>query len=270
MTWLSLEDLLTLARRQTVEMLIFGVTFALIGLLLRRFPGRAKLSETRINVVIYVLDLLFVAPLILAAIIALDPILSRAPLAFIWSAAGHGGTALAVLVIGDLIGYWRHRLQHSPALWPAHAIHHSDRELSWFSLNRMHPVDRLGTALDTVLLAALGFPAWALGLNGLARHYYGYLIHADVPWTFGKLDLILNSPAMHRWHHSRDVHGKNFATLFSLWDRLFGTYFAPGPCEGALGVDADMGKGALGQYLYPFHAWAGSLRRLAVGARTRQ
>lgn len=44
-------------------MLIFGVTFALIGLLLRRFPGRAKLSETRINVVIYVLDLLFVAPL---------------------------------------------------------------------------------------------------------------------------------------------------------------------------------------------------------------
>ncbi len=88
MTWLSLEDLLTLARRQTVEMLIFGVTFALIGLLLRRAPGRAKLSETRINVVIYVLDLLFVAPLILAAIIALDPILTRAPLAFIWSAAG--------------------------------------------------------------------------------------------------------------------------------------------------------------------------------------
>ena len=38
----------------------------------------------------------------------------------------------------------------------------------------------------------------------------------------------------------------------------------------ALGVDAAMGKGALGQYLYPFHAWAGSLRRLAVGARTRQ
>ena len=35
-------------------------------------------------------------------------------------------------------------------------------------------------------------------------------------------------------------------------------------------VDAAMGKGALGQYLYPFHAWAGSLRRLAVGARTRQ
>ena len=102
-------------------MLIFGVTFALIGLLLRRAPGRAKLSETRINAVIYVLDLLFVAPLILAAIIALDPILTRAPLAFIWSAAGHGGAALAVLVIGDLIGYWRHRLQPGPVAGARHS-----------------------------------------------------------------------------------------------------------------------------------------------------
>ncbi|MGH6782448.1 MAG: sterol desaturase family protein [Sphingomonadaceae bacterium] len=270
MTWLSLEDLLSLARGQAVELLILGTFFALIGLLVRRLPGRAKLAETRINAVIHVLDLLFVAPLILVATAALDPILSRTPLAFIWTAAGPGVTAMAALVIGDLIGYWRHRLQHSPVLWPAHAVHHSDRELSWFSLNRMHPVDRFGTAFDTVLLAALGFPAWALGLNGLARHYYGYLIHADVPWTFGKLDLVFNSPAMHRWHHSREVHGKNFATLFSVWDRLVGTYFAPGPCEGALGVDAEMGKGALGQYLYPFRAWAGSLRRLAVATGIRR
>lgn len=264
----SIENFLSLVRGQAVEIAIVGAIFALIGLLLRRPPNRAKLAETRINAIVYVLDLLFVAPLILVATAMLEPLLSRSPLAFIWDTAGAGVAALAVLFVGDLIGYWRHRLQHSAALWPAHAIHHSDRELSWFSLLRMHPIDRFGTALDTILLAALGFPAWTLALNGLVRHHYGYLIHADVPWTFGKLDIIFNSPAMHRWHHSRDIHSKNFATLFSIWDRMFGTYYAPGPCEGPLGVDAEMGKGALGQYLYPIKEWAGSFRRLVVAART--
>jgi sterol desaturase/sphingolipid hydroxylase (fatty acid hydroxylase superfamily) len=98
-------------------------------------------------------------------------------------------------------------------------------------------------------------------LNGLARHYYGYFIHADLHWTFGKFDIVLNSPAMHRWHHSREIHDKNFATLFSIWDRAFGTYYAPGPCDGPLGVDADMGMGVAGQYLYPFRAWWNGLRK---------
>lgn len=261
---MDLDALLATARGQATEILIVGAVFAVIGLALRRLPSRQMLAETRINAIIFVLDLLFIAPLILVAIAALTPILKAGPLAFLWTAAGPGVTALAALVIGDLVGYWRHRLQHSPLLWPAHAVHHSDRALSWFSLIRMHPIDRFGTALDTVALAALGFPAWALALNGLARHYYGYLIHADLPWTFGKFDIVLNSPAMHRWHHSREVHGKNFATLFSVWDRAFGTYYAPGPCEGPLGVDADMGKGALGQYLHPLRVWWNGLRRIAA------
>jgi sterol desaturase/sphingolipid hydroxylase (fatty acid hydroxylase superfamily) len=252
---MNLNRLMEIARSQATEILIVGVVFAILGLLLRRLPSRQMRAETRTNAVIHVVDLLCIAPLISLVIVTLTPVLAASPLAFIWSAAGPGATIVAVLLVGDFVGYWRHRLQHSPLLWPAHAVHHSDRALSWFSLIRMHPIDRFGTALDTIVLAALGFPAWALALNGLARHYYGYLIHADLPWTFGKVDLLLNSPAMHRWHHSRDVHGKNFATLFSLWDRAFGTYYAPGPCDGPLGIDADMGKGVVGQYLYPLKVW---------------
>jgi hypothetical protein len=30
-----------------------------------------------------------------------------------------------------------------------------------------------------------------------------------------------------------------------------------------LGVDADMGKGAIGQYVYPLRVWSGNLRRVA-------
>jgi sterol desaturase/sphingolipid hydroxylase (fatty acid hydroxylase superfamily) len=168
-------------------------------------------------------------------------------------------------VVGDFIGYWRHRVQHTKWLWPAHAIHHSDTRLNWLSLERMHPIDQFGSALDTVLLSALGFPFWALAGNVFVRHYYGYLIHADVPWTFGKANLVMNSPAMHRWHHAREVEGSghNFATVFSMWDRMFGTYHQPGPCEVPLGVREDMGKGAVGQYLHPLKVWARALRPVA-------
>ena len=38
---------------------------------------------------------------------------------------------LLVIVLGDLLEYWTHRLSHSlPAVWPLHAIHHSPTRLS--------------------------------------------------------------------------------------------------------------------------------------------
>jgi sterol desaturase/sphingolipid hydroxylase (fatty acid hydroxylase superfamily) len=179
---------------------------------------------------------------------------------FAW--LGPIATGFLVVVVGDFAGYWRHRAQHTPWLWPAHAVHHSDRRLTWTSLDRMHPLDRLGTAMDTFVLTALGFPVWAIALNNMVRHYYGYAIHTDAPWTFGKASLLLNSPAMHRWHHARHItSGCNFATVFAVWDRLFGTFHQPGPCDAPLGVEEDLGEGAAAQYAYPFRVWWAALRR---------
>lgn len=218
--------------------------------------ARAAAAESRINLVLCAVDHLAVAPIVaLLTAWATGLLVSGMHL----PALGFGRitTCVAVVIAGDFVGYWRHRAQHSRLLWPAHAIHHSDTQLTWLSLERMHPIDRLGTAFDTVILGALGFPVWALAVNGLVRHYYGYFIHADVPWTFGKASLLLNSPAMHRWHHARDVEGSgsNFATVFAVWDRLFGTYWQPGPCAAPLGVTDNLGAGVTGQYLHPLKAW---------------
>jgi sterol desaturase/sphingolipid hydroxylase (fatty acid hydroxylase superfamily) len=190
----------------------------------------------------------------------------------LWAAIGPVPTALATVFLGDFLGYWRHRVQHTSLLWPAHAIHHSDTNLTWFTLERMHPIDRAGSMVDTLILAGLGFPPWALGVNVAVRHYYGYFIHTDAPWTFGKLGWVLNSPAMHRWHHARDIEGSgsNFATVFSVFDRLFGTYYQPGPCDQPLGVREDMGRGVIGQYLYPFRVWLKLERPAALSGREAQ
>ncbi|MDR3506474.1 MAG: sterol desaturase family protein [Caulobacteraceae bacterium] len=241
----------------------FALAVAVKGLSGALKSARAAGEETRINAILSALDQVTVGPFLTVMIATLTVTLRThglhlAPLP-LWAKIGGVPTLLATVFVGDFIGYWRHRTQHSKWLWPAHAIHHSDTALTWFSLERMHPIDRVGSMLDTILLGALGFPDWALIGNVLIRHYYGYFIHADVPWTFGKVGWVMNSPAMHRWHHTRDIDGSgsNFATVFSVFDRLFGTYYQPGPCRAPLGVREYMGKGVIGQYLYPFQVWLG-------------
>jgi sterol desaturase/sphingolipid hydroxylase (fatty acid hydroxylase superfamily) len=229
--------------------------------------ARGAAGETRINLTISLISQLTVGPLLTLFLLAMIGLLKTYGLHLqtlaVWTRVGEVPTLLAAVFIGDFIGYWRHRLQHTAWLWPAHAIHHSDTRLTWISLERMHPVDQLGSAFDTILLSALGFPFWALAGNVFIRHYWGFFIHADVPWTLGKANLVMNSPAMHRWHHARDVEGSghNFATVFSVFDRLFGTYYQPGPCQAPLGVREDMGRGVVGQYLHPLRIWWRALRR---------
>lgn len=173
------------------------------------------------------------------------------------------------IFIGDFIGYWRHRIEHTPLIWPAHAVHHSDEEMNWLTLERFHPVNRLTTfAIDYGTLIVLGLPPYAIIANFLVRHYYGFLIHADLPWTYGKASWVFVSPAMHRWHHSADKRyfQTNFATVFSVFDRAFGTYRVPGPCTSPLGVTDDMQPTLKGQFGYMFTAPA--YRRLFDGTAT--
>jgi sterol desaturase/sphingolipid hydroxylase (fatty acid hydroxylase superfamily) len=234
--------------------------------------GKAALPETRINAVLSVVDQLTVTPAVAVFIAWLSTKVRKQGLQLeapaLWATIGPAPTLFLTVLVGDFVGYWRHRAQHSKWLWPAHAIHHSDTKLTWFSLERMHPIDRLGSALDTVVLAALGFPFWAQAGNVFVRHNYGYFIHADVPWTYGRGGWLFNTPVMHRWHHARDVagSGSNFATVFSVFDRAFGTFHQPGPCEAPLGVREDMGRGALGQYLHPFKVWWAAMRAARAGA----
>ena len=224
---------------------------------------RAALPETRTNISLYAVDLLIVTPLlILPGLVLIERAMNGAGLQFVdtseWEALPAAATGFAVLFLGDMIGYFRHRIEHSRVLWPAHAVHHSDTRMTWLTLMRLHPVNRVTTAcFDAAVLALLGFPAWALVFLALVRHFYGAFIHMNLDWTFGPLGRLFVSPAMHRWHHVLDGPGvgKNFATIFSVFDQVWGTYYVPGACRDRLGVPEDMGHGALGQLWHPFKVW---------------
>lgn len=162
---------------------------------------------------------------------------------------------IGVVVVGDFVGYWRHRLEHVGWFWRSHVMHHSDRSMNWTTIYRFHPFNRLSTTvIDGVVVALVGFPWWAVTLNVFVRHFYGAFIHINRPWTLGFFRHLLVSPAMHRWHHvlEGDGVGKNFASVFSIFDRLFGTYYCPGPCDMKLGVPGVGDHELVRQYLLPF------------------
>lgn len=222
-------------------------------------------AEVRLNLAFYFLDALFVVPVVTILVATLRFVVSEYSLAVgneeFWASAGRLVTFIAVLFIGDFISYWRHRVEHTRLFWPAHVIHHSDTDMTWLTLSRFHPINRITTAaIDVFFLALLGFPTWALVANNLVRHYYGEFIHADLPWMYGPLRKIFVSPVMHRWHHARDVigTGSNFATVFSVFDRTFGTYYVPGLCNVPLGVTDDQypGTGVIRHLMHPFVAWS--------------
>jgi sterol desaturase/sphingolipid hydroxylase (fatty acid hydroxylase superfamily) len=229
--------------------------------------GRRAMSEVRLNLSWYFLDVVLVGPVVALAVAAIRAVTNRYSLEMMnvhtWESVGRPVTFFVVVFFGDFISYWRHRLEHTRWLWPAHAIHHSDTQMSFLTLARFHPVNRLVTScVDIAFLALFGFPAWALVANEIVRHYYGEFIHVDLPWMYGPLRYLFVSPVMHQWHHARDYigSGSNFATVFSVFDRAFGTHHVPGLCTGQLGVSDDLGKGIVGQFKYPFVCWLNDLR----------
>lgn len=263
-------------------LLLPAAAFAALGVAVKGrralADARRALPETRVTLLVMAVNVVLAVPLITLASTAIAAIFAARGWHLlppqIWAGLPTPLVILAAVFAGDFVGYWRHRLEHGRLLWPSHAVHHSDTEMTWLALQRFHPLNFATTILiDGTALMLLGFPAMALVANNLVRHFWGYFIHADLPWTFGPLGRIFVSPAMHRWHHAADraAYGTNFATVFALFDRMFGTWRVPGPCTAPLGVLDPMGEGAAGQLAHPFRpasyrglrAWWARRRRVA-------
>lgn len=158
------------------------------------------------------------------------------------------------LVLSDFALYWSHRLFHRGAWWKYHAVHHASKDVDWISASRFHPVNlALGTAAVDVALLLVGVSPDIFIVIGPFTTITSCLVHANLNWSFGPLRYVLVSPVFHRWHHATDVCDKNFASTFSLWDLMFGTYHMPaGQLPKTYGIeDQEMPEGLLPQLLYP-------------------
>lgn len=184
--------------------------------------------------------------------------------------AGYGPAAqlplwkqgLIVIVIGDFMGYWTHRLNHTyQKLWNFHAIHHSAEIIDWLTAVRIHPMnDVFSKGLKAIPIMLLGFSPIAVEMYVPILSSYIAFIHANVPWSYGPyFRYVLASPSFHRWHHEMDrrAWGRNYSGLFPISDVIFGTFYLPldrQPKE--FGLEGEtMTENFFGQMLYPLRNW---------------
>jgi len=108
---------------------------------------------------------------------------------------------LAGLLLLDLVGAWLvHYVEHKVKwMWKFHMVHHADTHVDTTTANRHHPGESF------------------------------FFNHANIRLP-EKLDQVISwvlvSPNMHKVHHHymRPETDTNYGNIFSVWDRLFGTY----------------------------------------------
>ena len=165
-------------------------------------------------------------------------------------------SAVTYLLLFDFTDYWRHRLQHRWGIWWAlHSLHHSQRQMSFWSDDREHLLDQLISSLWRASLGLIiGVPPVQFLVVTLISGAIEAFSHANVRLSFGPVgDRLIVSPRFHRLHHAMAVghdgvyKGCNFAAVFSIWDVLFGTanfdaaYHPTGISDQNQGVDYGMG-----------------------------
>ncbi|MFZ9002761.1 MAG: fatty acid hydroxylase family protein [Bacteroidetes bacterium] len=138
---------------------------------------------------------------------------------------------LGVLLL-DLIGaYLAHYVEHKvKPLWMIHLVHHTDQEVDTTTANRHHPFEsfiRFFFTLTGVFL--VGTPIGIVMLYQSLSLVATQFTHANIrlPEKLDRaLSWVLVSPDMHKVHHHYVLPytDSNYGNIFSIWDRLFGTY----------------------------------------------
>ena len=138
---------------------------------------------------------------------------------------------LVSMLLLDFFHYLAHLVAHHiPAIWRLHKIHHADEHVTAFSSLLHHPFESLYVAIFVTGLAVMfGVPVLVLVYFGIALAAHAVFSHADIalPQSLDrKLRWLIVTPDVHRTHHSQDLQegNSNFGAMFTIWDRLFGTY----------------------------------------------
>ncbi len=131
-------------------------------------------------------------------------------------------------LILDFADYWRHRLSHSFRAWYAlHALHHAQRQMSFWSDDRNHILDDFISFLWFFAVGlAIGIPPLQFPLLILGLRFMESLSHANIRLSFGPFERLLVSPRFHRLHHAKRAAGRhscNYGAVFPFWDMIFRT-----------------------------------------------
>ncbi len=151
---------------------------------------------------------------------------------------------LGVLLL-DLIGaYLAHYIEHKTSLlWRVHLVHHSDHKIDTTTGNRHHPLESIIRFVFTLAgVFVIGTPMGIIMLYQSLSIVFTQFIHANIKLP-KRVDTIIGyvfiSPDIHKVHHHNMLPytDSNYGNIFSIWDRLFGTFMMLDTEKIVYGVD---------------------------------
>jgi sterol desaturase/sphingolipid hydroxylase (fatty acid hydroxylase superfamily) len=164
-----------------------------------------------------------------------------------WTGAGIGLTVFLTILVVDFFGGWLvHITEHKyKLLWRFHVVHHADTNVDVTTGLRHHPVESVVRGIFFFMgIFVTGAPMYAVMIYQTVLVFFTAFEHANIrlPRVVDRvLSFIFISPNMHKVHHHRKqpYTDSNYGAIFSVWDRLLGTYKQLEPQEIRYGIDKD-------------------------------
>lgn len=132
------------------------------------------------------------------------------------------------LVIGDLLSYWWHRLEHANRfIWRhVHHVHHKVQcPLTVWSGFYVHPVESFCVFVTFYIFPMVaGVHPLVFCVYAAANTFITMVTHCGYDMPFFPKSFLASAP-MHELHHG-GPKPTNFCVLLNLGDRLFGTFRA--------------------------------------------
>lgn len=138
---------------------------------------------------------------------------------------------LGILLMDFVGAYLPHYVEHRiKPLWMVHLVHHSDHNVDTTTANRHHPLESVIRFVFTLAgVWIIGTPIYIVMLYQSMSLISTQFNHANIklPKSIDKaISYVLVSPDMHKVHHHYVLPytDSNYGNIFSIWDRLLGTY----------------------------------------------
>ncbi|TDH25227.1 sterol desaturase family protein [Segetibacter sp. 3557_3] len=162
-----------------------------------------------------------------------------------WLNASIGLAILITILTLDFFGGWLvHFTEHKFAwLWRFHIVHHADNNVDVTTGLRHHPVESVLRGVFFLAgVVVAGAPMYAVMIFQTVLVLFVQFTHANIrlPRKVDRLlSYVLVSPNMHKVHHhwKQPYTDSNYGAVFSIWDRLLGTFMTLEPHQIRYGLD---------------------------------
>jgi len=160
-----------------------------------------------------------------------------------------GANVLATIVISCLVldffgGWFVHIVEHKvPLFWRMHIIHHADNNVDVTTGLRHHPLESVFRGIFFMMGIFIGgIPMYGVMIYQTLVILFTAFTHANISLPAGldrALSYVLVSPNMHKVHHhwKQPYTDSNYGAVFSIWDRLLGTFQKLDPKDIRYGLD---------------------------------